>query len=41
MTAGELKHVNHFDSKAIVAEKMEKDKGEMVCSYFMPGECKG
>lgn len=40
LTGGVLRHVNHFDSKAIVAEEMEKLKGSMVCSYFMPGQFK-
>lgn len=37
ITGGELSHVSHFDSKAIVAEFIGKEKGDMVASYFMPG----
>lgn len=39
MTQGKLKHVDHFDSKAIVGEHIEANKGDMIASYFMPGEC--
>ena len=35
---GKLNHVSHFDSKAIVAERIESEKGDMITSYFMPGE---
>ena len=38
LTEGVLSHVHHFDSKAIVAEYVEKNKGSMIASYFMPGE---
>ena len=38
MTNGALSHVEHFDSKAEVAEYIESMKGEeMVATYFMPG----
>jgi len=36
MTNGALKHVEHFDSKAEVAEYIESMKGDMVATYFMP-----
>lgn len=36
ITDGKLKHVEHFDSKAIVKEYIEANKGEMLASYFMP-----
>ena len=36
LTKGELKHVEHFDSKAIVEEYIEENKGDMIASYFMP-----
>ncbi|KAK4541446.1 hypothetical protein LTR36_008047 [Oleoguttula mirabilis] len=36
LTAGVLKHVDHFDSKAIVGEYIEANKGDMIASYFMP-----
>jgi uncharacterized protein YbjT (DUF2867 family) len=36
MTNGTLKHVEHFDSKAEVAEYIESMKGDMVATYFMP-----
>ncbi|KAK3723505.1 hypothetical protein LTR37_001757 [Vermiconidia calcicola] len=36
LTDGVLKHVDHFDSKAIVAEHIEANKGDMIASYFMP-----
>ncbi|KAK5122226.1 hypothetical protein LTR85_004136 [Meristemomyces frigidus] len=36
ITDGVLKHVDHFDSKAIVGEYIEANKGEMIASYFMP-----
>lgn len=38
LTGGRLQHVSHFDFKAIVAEKIENMKGQMICSYYMPGE---
>jgi len=37
MTNGELTKVEHFDSKAEVAEYAEQVKGDMLVSYFMPG----
>ena len=37
LTNGELAKVEHFDSKAEVAEYAEKVKGDMIVSYFMPG----
>lgn len=37
MTNGELAKVEHFDSKAEVAEYAEQIKGDMLVSYFMPG----
>jgi hypothetical protein len=37
MTNGALKGVEHFDSKAEVAEYIETMKGDMVATYFMPG----
>ncbi|KIX03250.1 uncharacterized protein Z518_06802 [Rhinocladiella mackenziei CBS 650.93] len=37
MTHGELTKVEHFDSKAEVAEYAEKVKGDMMVSNFMPG----
>jgi uncharacterized protein YbjT (DUF2867 family) len=37
MTNGVLKGVEHFDSKAEVAEYIETTKGDMVATYFMPG----
>ncbi|WPH01354.1 Hypothetical protein R9X50_00419600 [Acrodontium crateriforme] len=36
MTNGVLKHVDHFDGKANVAEHVEANKGDMIVSYFMP-----
>ncbi|KAF2172915.1 hypothetical protein M409DRAFT_49426 [Zasmidium cellare ATCC 36951] len=36
LTKGELKHVDHFDSKAQVAEYAEANKGDMISSYVMP-----
>ena len=38
ITDGVLKHVDHFDSKAIVAEFVEANKGDMIASFFVPGE---
>ena len=38
LTGGVLKHVDHFDSKAEVAEIIEKEKGGMMASFFMPGK---
>lgn len=40
LTGGLLRHVDHFDSKAVVEEFVEGEKGRvgMVVSYFMPGE---
>ena len=37
MTNGELSKVEHFESKADVAEYAEEVKGDMLVSYFMPG----
>lgn len=37
LTDGALKHVEHFDGKAVVAEYVEANKGHMLASYFMPG----
>jgi hypothetical protein len=37
MTNGVLRGVEHFDSKAEVAEYIETIKGDMVATYFMPG----
>lgn len=36
LTNGELKRVDHFDSKAEVEEYIEVNKGSMIASYFMP-----
>jgi putative NADH-flavin reductase len=38
ITEGKLKHVDHFDSKAIVAEFVEENKGDMIASHCMPGK---
>jgi uncharacterized protein YbjT (DUF2867 family) len=37
LTNGVLKHIEHFDSTAEVAEYIESVKGDMVATYFMPG----
>ena len=37
ITDGALKKIEHFDSKAEVAEYAEKTKGDMLVSYIMPG----
>lgn len=37
LSNGALNHVEHFDSKAEVAEYIESTKGDMVATYFMPG----
>lgn len=37
LTNGALTKVEHFDSKAVVAEYIESMKGDMVSTYFMPG----
>jgi putative NADH-flavin reductase len=37
LTNGVLSHIEHFDSKAEVAEYIESIKGDMVATYFMPG----
>ncbi|OCT47331.1 NmrA-like family domain-containing protein 1 [Cladophialophora carrionii] len=37
LTNGELSKIEHFESKAEVAEYAEQVKGEMLVSYFMPG----
>ncbi|EXJ87924.1 hypothetical protein A1O1_04851 [Capronia coronata CBS 617.96] len=36
MTSGHLTKVEHFDSKAGVAEYAEQVKGDLIVSYFMP-----
>ncbi|RMY69576.1 hypothetical protein D0863_06369 [Hortaea werneckii] len=36
LTEGVLRHVDHFDSKAMVEEYAEANKGGMVVSYYMP-----
>jgi uncharacterized protein YbjT (DUF2867 family) len=36
LTNGELSKVEHFESKAEVAEYAEKHKDDMMVSYFMP-----
>jgi uncharacterized protein YbjT (DUF2867 family) len=38
ITNGELKHVDHFDSKAIVGEYALENKGDMLVSFAMPGK---
>jgi uncharacterized protein YbjT (DUF2867 family) len=38
ITNGELKHVDHFDSKAIVGEYALENKGGMLVSFAMPGK---
>lgn len=38
ITDGALKHVEHFDSKAIVAEYAEENKGSMWVSHVMPAQ---
>ena len=37
LTNGELTKVEHFESKADVAEYAEQVKGDMLVSYYMPG----
>ncbi|KIW23908.1 uncharacterized protein PV07_12070 [Cladophialophora immunda] len=37
LTHGELTKVEHFESKAEVAEYAEQVKGDMMVSYYMPG----
>ncbi|EXJ67746.1 uncharacterized protein A1O5_09092 [Cladophialophora psammophila CBS 110553] len=37
LTHGELTKVEHFESKAEVAEYAEQVKGDMIVSYYMPG----
>ena len=37
ITDGALKHVDHFDSKAIVALHAEENKSDMWVTYVMPG----
>lgn len=37
MTDGVLKNIEHFDSKAEVAEYIEQIKGDMVATFFLPG----
>jgi hypothetical protein len=37
LTNGELSKVEHFESKADVAEYAAQVKGDMIVSYFMPG----
>lgn len=36
LTDGKLSAVEHFDSKAEIAEYIESTKGDMVATYFMP-----
>ncbi|KXL46547.1 hypothetical protein M433DRAFT_106733 [Acidomyces richmondensis BFW] len=36
LTNGRLMHVDHFDSKAIVEEYVESNKGDMIVSFVMP-----
>lgn len=36
LTKSELKHVDHFDGKAQVAEYVEANKGDMIVSFVMP-----
>lgn len=36
MTDGRLKNVEHFDSKATVADYIEENKGDMIASYYQP-----
>jgi len=36
LTNGRLMHVDHFDSKAIVEEYVEANKGDLIASYVMP-----
>ncbi|KAI7152264.1 hypothetical protein KC349_g9043 [Hortaea werneckii] len=36
LMGGVLMHVDHFDSKAMVEEYVEANKGGMVVSYYMP-----
>lgn len=36
LTEGVLRHVDHFDGKAMVAEYVEANKGDMIASYSMP-----
>ena len=38
VTKGVLKNVDHFDSKAEVEEFIEKNKGDMLASFVMPGK---
>lgn len=38
ITKGVLKNVDHFDGKAEIEEFVEKNKGDMIASYVMPGE---
>lgn len=38
ITNGQLRNIQHFDGKAIVAEFAEENKGPMIVSYFMPGD---
>jgi uncharacterized protein YbjT (DUF2867 family) len=37
LTDGVLSRLAHFDSKAMVEEYIESNKGDMIASYFMPG----
>ncbi|KXT17168.1 hypothetical protein AC579_316 [Pseudocercospora musae] len=36
VSGGDLKHVDHFDGKALVEEYIEENKGNMIASYFLP-----
>lgn len=38
LTDGELQHIDHFDGKAVVAEHIESQKGNMITSFFLPGK---
>lgn len=38
LTNGVLKHVDHFDGKAIVGQYAEENKGDMIVSYYQPGK---
>lgn len=37
LTGNRLKKIDHFDSKAEVAQYAEANKGDMIVSHFMPG----
>lgn len=36
LTNGRLKHVDHFDAKALIGEHIEANKGDMITSRYMP-----